>query len=83
MEFYWLAVFEELTTISVPQPDLSAQTLQAMAQRWSRSGVVAIAPGQDTQDVVKDIVTTCKTDGGIPGQALLVNIVFLPNRLVP
>lgn len=79
--FFWLAVFETITAIEVPQ-DESTTTRQAVTQRWNRSGTVGISPGQATEDVVKDIVTGCKEGGGIPADALLANIVMLPNFLI-
>ena len=39
-----------------------------------------ISPGRDTGSVVKEIETTCKA-GDIPADALLINVVILPNRL--
>lgn len=87
--FFWLAVFEHFTAIEVTQeeavPGFSEEvsTRQAVAQRWNRSGTVNVAPGQATEDVVKEIVKDCKEGGGIPADALLVGINLLPNVLVP
>lgn len=88
MELYWLAVFESVTAIVVPQDGkdlLNVDIRQAMTQRWSRSGTVDVPEGQKTEDVVKGIVASCKgpEGGGIPADALLTNIVLLPGTLVP
>lgn len=93
-QFYWLAVFEQFVPVTVLQgkkdavPDTfdfeeepPAEIVQMVAQRWNRSGTVNISPGQTTEDVVKDIVTGCKGSGNIPKDALLTNIVLMPNRL--
>lgn len=87
--FYWLAVFEQLTSIEVEQEEAmpgfseSVTTRQAVPQKWSRSGTVNISPNQATEDVVKGIVTGCREGGGIPADALLTNVVLLPNVLIP
>lgn len=86
--FFWLAVFETITAIEVPQdegtPGFSepTSTRQAITQRWNRSGTVNISPGQATEDVVKNIATGCKEGGGIPADSLLTNIVLLPNFMI-
>lgn len=80
--FYWVAVFETITAIEVPQRD-DAAVNQAVTQKWNRSGTVNISPGQYTEDVVKNIVTQCKEGGGVPADALLSSISMLPNVLVP
>lgn len=87
--FYFLAVFEVLTSIEVPQPqypdayDPPPPVVQAIAQRWTRSGVVQVSPMQTTEDTVKRIVSDCKESGGIQSDALLVSINLLPNILIP
>ncbi len=85
MEFYWLAVFELFTAVPVAQGEDTATELlvQAVAQKWSLSGAVAIAPGQTTESVISQIVAGCKESGNIPVDALLVDITILPNVLVP
>lgn len=87
--FYWLAVFESITAVEVPQRkgpdefDPPPPVNQAITQRWNRSGTVNISPNQATEDVVKDIVAGCKEGGGVPADALLSNVVMLPNFLIP
>lgn len=86
--FYWLGLFEVVTAIEVPQPqadsyDEPLPMNQAVIQRWNRSGTVNISPGQATEDVVKEIVTLVKDSGDVPPDALLTNLVLLPNVLVP
>lgn len=94
-QFYWLAVFEQFTPVTVLQgkKDLDpdewqveeeppAEVVQMVAQKWNRSGTVNISPGQATEDVIKGIVTGCKESGSIPPSSLLVDITLLPNRLV-
>lgn len=85
-QFYWLAVFEQFKPVAVSQPveqddfDEPRPIVQMVAEKWNRSGTVNISPGQATEDVVKDIVTGCKA-GEVPNDALLINLVMLPNRL--
>jgi hypothetical protein len=87
--FYWLVVFETITAIEVPQSndpngfDGTPPVNQAITQRWNRSGTVNISPNQATEDVVTGIVTGCKEGGGIPADALVTNVVLLPNFLIP
>lgn len=88
--FYWLVLFESITAVEVPQAkdpeayDAPPPINQAITQRWNRSGTVNISPNQATEDVVRDIVTGCKSpEGGIPADALVSNVVLLPNFLIP
>ncbi len=87
--FYWLAVFEQFTSIEVEQkpgtPGFSEAVVsrQVVAQKWNRSGTVGISPNQTTEDVVKGILDGCKEGGGVPADALLVNIILLPNITIP
>lgn len=87
--FYWLVTFESITAIEVPQTkdpeeyDAPPPVNQAITQKWSRTGVVNISPNQPTEDVVTGIVVGCKESGGVPADALLTNVVLLPNFLIP
>lgn len=87
--FYWMVVFEQFTSVEVEQRkdpeayDAPPPVNQAVAQKWNRSGTVNISPNQATEDVVKGIVAGCKEGGGVPADALLVNVVLLPNILIP
>lgn len=93
MTFYWFAVFEQFTPIGVLQgeKDLDpgeqlaeeeppAEVVQMVAEKWNRQGTINVSPGLDTGSIVKEIETGCKA-GDVPDNALLVNIVILPNRL--
>ncbi|QJD54044.1 hypothetical protein SEA_GALACTICA_97 [Streptomyces phage Galactica] len=81
MELFWLLVFEQFTALDVMQ-DEAASSRQAVAQKWSRTGTVNVAPGQTTEDVVKRLIAECKAAGGVPADALLLDMVLLPNHLV-
>lgn len=91
--FYWLAVFELLRPALVNQPQAEGEqfyepneplpVMQMVNEKWTKTGDVNISPGQATEQVVMGIVQGCKSEaGGVPADALLTNIVILPNRLV-
>lgn len=82
MELFWLLVFEQFTALDVMQGE-EVSNRQAVAQKWSRTGTVNVAPGQPTEDVVKQLVTECKEKGDVPPDALLTNIIMLPNFFIP
>jgi hypothetical protein len=85
-EVWWLAVFEQVTSVDVPQkaeiPGLDGpRTIQqAVSQKWSRSGRAQVGASQTTEDVVTNIVKGCKESTGVPEDALLINLVMLPNQ---
>ena len=82
-EFWFLAVFEASRPVDVRQADTGQRITQATTQKWSRAGTLNINPGQPTEDVVQQVVDTCRAGGGIPVDALLVDINILPGQLVP
>lgn len=82
-QFWFLAVFEAFRPLDVQQGEGGPHVSQVVAQKWSRSGTVSVSPGQPTENVVEQVVNTCRDSGEIPADALLTNINLTPNRLIP
>lgn len=81
--FWWLAIFEEHTPVDIPQADGTSRTVVVTLQRYTRNGTINVSPGQRTDETVSDIEEQCKAGGGVPQEALLTGVQFVPNLLVP
>lgn len=81
-QYWFLAVFEALRPVEVQQ-GYEVTINQVVTQKWSRTGTVNVSPGQPTEDVVMQVVETCRTDATLPDDTLLTDIKLMPNTLIP
>lgn len=79
MMFYWMLVFERIGWVVSPKDG----NPHPANLKWTRSGGVSIQPGEDTNEVLKNVTEKCREDPDIPSDALLVNVVLIPSVLVP
>jgi len=82
-QYWFLAVFEAFRPVDVMQEDTGHHLSQLVAQKWSRAGTVNVSPGQPTENVVEQVVRTCRESGEIPADGLLTDIKLIPNQLIP
>lgn len=81
VDFYWVLMFARTKIVEVSD-DAGSSYPVGTVEMFTRDGVAEVLPGDTRQMAVANLVNHCKSEMGVPRDALLTGYVLEPNTLI-